>query len=81
MYTTTITLMLFLGGFSLQYDDEVKKYIEKISEEWIYGIKGESARVLICLKLLKRDYLSNMTEIFDLFLKTFHGIYEQIRSR
>lgn len=65
----------------MPYDEDVKKNIGKISEEWICGIKGETARVLICLKLLKNDFLANMIDIFDDFLETFHGIYEEIRSR
>lgn len=69
------------GIHNFELDDETKLHMDKISEEWICGLKGEKARVLICLNLLRADLLKNIKDTFDIFLRTFRGIYEQIRSK
>lgn len=73
-------IQLILGQLS-EPNDEILNNFEKITEEWTCGIKGEAARLLICVKLLKQDLLTNVTELYDIFLETFHEIYERISHR
>ncbi|KAJ8943281.1 hypothetical protein NQ318_017299 [Aromia moschata] len=62
-------------------DDLVKQNSEKIFEEWACAIKGETIRVALRLDLLKADLFSNLDEITETTQKTFHDIFDQIRTR
>lgn len=70
-----------LGWLSVHSDPEINSNLDNLTEEWIWSIKGEAARVLICLTLLKRDFNTNVTETFKIFRTTFQDINTKIRSR
>nr|CAI5823941.1 unnamed protein product [Callosobruchus analis] len=62
-------------------DEKVKRNFQKIFDEWICALRGESARVTVRLNLLRADFVRSVNEVLSTLQKTFHDIYEDIQKR
>ncbi|CAG9813387.1 unnamed protein product [Phaedon cochleariae] len=62
-------------------NNEVKQNSEKLFEEWKRVLTGETARLTICLKLLRHDLEQNLQQNLNTVKKNMLNVYEDIRSK
>nr|CAH7723454.1 unnamed protein product [Callosobruchus chinensis] len=62
-------------------DEKVKRNFQKIFDEWVCTLRGETARVTVRLNLLRADFVRSVNEVLGTLRKTFHDIYEDIQKR
>ncbi|XP_074037928.1 sperm flagellar protein 2 [Leptinotarsa decemlineata] len=62
-------------------DEAVKKILGPLFDEWACALKGEIARVMIRINLLKFDAKQNIDRILNSMKKAAHSAFENIRSK